>query len=181
MAADSHTVRTLQASLSALQVRLRAEDRRDVDRFDPRQAGRFVQLALERGGDLYLTSLLTAEALMIGGAVRALKTIARAIRDSRTAPSAALRALAEFAGTLAETFNGELNFVYTKEAVRTLGPMMLAEASAAIHPEFQATVPRAALRLYVLKGGHDFKLDRFLKGDLPSSDNVAIAETLVRA
>jgi hypothetical protein len=178
---DPHTVRALQARLATIQARLREAGRRDADRFEPQDAARFVQLALERGGDVYLSSLLTAEALMIGGAVRALRKIAEAIQQSQTGQAAAVRALSEFAATLVETFGGHLQFVYSGEAVRTLGPMMLAEASAAVHPAFQNTSPSAALRLYVLKAGHAFKLEAFLQGELPSADNVAIAETLVWA
>ncbi|MGE5813541.1 MAG: hypothetical protein ACM36C_03565, partial [Acidobacteriota bacterium] len=181
VAGDPHTVRALQARLAEIQARLRDAGRKDAERFEPRDAGRFIQLALERGGDMYLSSLLTAEALMIGGAVSALRKTAEAVRQSQSAPGTAVRALSEFAATLVETFSGRLQFVYTREAMRSLGPMMLAEASAALHPAFQTTLPAAALRLYVLKTGHAFKLDEFLKGELPSTDNVAIAETLVRA
>ena len=180
VARDSHTVATLRKRLADAQLRLREADGRNANQFGPDQAGRFVQLALDQGGDLYFTTLLNAEALMIRGAVRALRTIADAVRESRTAPAAAVRNLSEFAATLVETFSGHLQFVYSDEAMRTLGPMMLAEASAAIHPAFHTAAPGAALRLYVLKRGHGFALDTFLKGELPSADNVAIAETLVR-
>ena len=98
----------------------------------------------------------------------------------RTAPAAAVRALSEFAATLVDTFSGRLQFVYSPEAARTLGPMMLADASAAINPAYQTRPPAAALRLYVFKAAHAFTLDQFLKGELPAADNVAISETLVR-
>jgi hypothetical protein len=178
---DPHTVAALRGRLGEAHARLREAERGDADRFEPADASQFIELAMAPAGDLYLSSLLNAEALMIAGATSALREIARAVKQSRTAPAAAVRALAEFAATLVDTFNGRLQFVYSPDAMRTLGPMMLAECSAAIHPAFQATPPSAALRMYVLKQGHAFTLEQFLKGDLPPADNVAIAETLVRA
>jgi hypothetical protein len=181
VARDAHTVAALRVRLAEAQARLREAGRRDAAQFEPTHASQFIELALDPAGDLYFSSLLNAEALMIAGATSALRKIAGAVNQSRTAPAAAVRALAEFAATLVETFGGRLQFVYTREAMRTLGPMMLAEASAAIHPAFQTAPPSAALRMYVLRQGHPFTMEQFLKGDLPPADNVSIAQTLVRA
>jgi hypothetical protein len=138
-----------------------------------------VQLALGPGGDEYLFALLNAESRIIAGATGALGKIADAIAATTAAPPAAVRALSEFAGSLVDTFNGRLQSLYSPEAVRTLGPTILAEASASIHPSLDAVRPQALLELYVLANGHTFSLNDFLGGKRPQNAEVAAAQTLV--
>jgi hypothetical protein len=178
-ARDPHTAAALGAQLDESQVRL-VEAGRDPGRFHRGRVGQFIDLALGSGGDLYLSSLLRAEALIVKGAERALRTIAAATAQAGTAPAVAVETLAEFAATLVETFSGRLDFVYSPEAVRTLGPALLADASAAIHPVFRTSAPSAMLRLYVLKRDHAFAAETFLEGEQPSMEAVALAQTLVR-
>jgi hypothetical protein len=179
VAQDPHTGTALGAALADAYARLRTAGKPNADLFRPARASQFVQLALSRMGDDYLFTLLNAEARIVAGATDALKTIAAGIAAATKAPETAVRALSEFAGTLVDTFNGKLQFLYTPEAVRTLGPTILAEASASIHPSVEAVRPGALLKVYVLGDGHAFALNDFLKGDLPSSADVASAQTLV--
>jgi hypothetical protein len=179
VAQDPHTAAPLGKALGDAEARLRAAGRSNADLFRPARAGQFVELALNSMGDQYLFSLLHAEALIVAGATAALRKIAAAVAAADTAPATAVKALAEFAGTLVDTFNGRLQFLYTPEAIRTLGPTMLADASAAIHAAGGPVVPNAMLSIYVLGRGHGFVLNEFLKGALPSRADVAAAQTLV--
>jgi hypothetical protein len=179
VAQDSHTAASLGKALADAEARLRAAGRSDADLFRPARAGQFVELALDAIGDQYLFSLLNAEALIVAGATAALRKIAAAVGSATTAPATAVRTLSEFAGTLVDTFNGRLQFLYTPEAIRTLGPTILADASAAIHSASESVRPSAMLRIYVLGAGHQFVLNEFLTGGLPASADVAGAQTLV--
>ena len=179
VAQDAHTGAALGGALADAEARLRASGRSNADLFRPSRAGQFVELALSSMGDQYLFSLLNAEALIVSGATGALRKIAAAMAATTTAPLLAVRTLSEFAGTLVDTFNGRLQFLYTPEAIRTLGPTMLAEASAAIHAAREAVRPSAMLSIYVLGQGHAFALNNFLTGELPSRADVTSAQTLV--
>jgi hypothetical protein len=179
VARDPHTAAALAAELDESRVRL-VEAGRDPGRFHRERFGQFIDLAFGEKGELYLSSLLRAEALIVKGADSALRTIAAALGRANTAPTVAVEALAEFAATLVEAFSGRLEFVYSSHAIRTLGPALLASASAAIHPAFRTQTPSAMLRLYVLRRDHAFDADSFLEGELPRGDDVALAQTLVR-
>jgi hypothetical protein len=181
VARDPHTAAALAAALADAQARLSAAGRSTADLFEPARVGQFVQMALDPVGDEYLFSLLNAESRILAGATTALRKIASAVGTAATAPAEAVRTLSAFAGTLVETFNGNLQFLYSAEAVRTLGPTMLAEASAALVPAGTAVTPAAMLRVYVLEAGHTFVLNDFLKGALPIRTEVATAQTLVGA
>lgn len=179
VARDPHTATALGAALADAQSRLRAAGKPNADLFRPARAGQVVQMALGQLGDDYLFNLLNAESRIVSGATDALRKIAAAVAGAATAPTTAVRTLSEFAGTLVDTFNGRLQFLYTPEAVRTLGPTILAEASAAIHPSAGAVRPGAMLKVYVLAPDHVFALNDFLKGALPPAAQVAAAQTLV--
>ena len=179
VARDPHTGTALGAALADAYARLRAAGEPNADLFRPARAGQFVQMALGQMGDEYLSNLLNAESRIVSGATDALRKIAAAVAAAATAPATAVKTLSEFAGTLVDTFNGRLQFLYTPEAVRTLGPTILAEASAAIHPSAEAVRPGAMLTVYVLGPGHAFALNDFLKGALPPAKDVAAAQTLV--
>ncbi len=179
VARDPHTGTALGAALADAHARLRAAGKPNADLFRPARAGQFVQMALGQMGDEYLFNLLNAESRIVSGATDALRKIAAAVAAAATVPTTAVKTLSEFAGTLVDTFNGRLQFLYTPEAVRTLGPTILAEASAAIHPSAGAVRPGAMLKVYVLGQDHAFALNDFLKGALPPATEVAAAQTLV--
>jgi len=179
VARDSHTAAALAVALEDAETRLRAAGKPNADLFRPARVSQFVQQALGQMGDDYLFNLLNAESRIVSGATDALRKIAAAIASTVTAPATAVRTLSEFAGTLVDTFNGRLQFLYSPQAVRTLGPTMLAEASAAIYPAGQPVRAGAILTLYVLGQGHAFALNDFLGGALPPRADVAAAQTLV--
>jgi hypothetical protein len=179
VAQDPHTATALGAALADAQARLETAGRTNADQFRPARAGQFVQMALSQTGDDYLFTLLNAESRIVSGAAGALGKIASALAAAATAPPAAVRTLSDFAGTLVDTFNGKLQFLYSPEAIRTLGPTMLAEASAAIVPAAAAVRPAAMLNAYVLAQNHAFALNDFLQGALPPRTDVAGAQTLV--
>ena len=179
VARDPHTGTALGAALADAHARLRAAGKPNADLFRPARAGQVVQMALGQMGDEFLFNLLNAESRIVSGATDALQKIAAAVAGAATAPTAAVRTLSEFAGTLVDTFNGRLQFLYTPEAVRTLGPTILAEASAAIHPSAGAIRPGAMLKVYVFGPDHVFALNDFLNGALPPAAEVAAAQTLV--
>lgn len=179
VATDSHTITALGTALERAHARL-LEAERDPGRFQRTRTAQFLELASSTGGDLYLSGLLRAEALIIAGAERALRTTAAAAAHMDKAPGTAVKALAEFAATLVDTFGGRLEFVFSPEVVRTLGPTLLAETSAAIHPTLRRHAPSAILRIYVLREGHRFPLDQFLGGETPPTADVAVAQTIVR-
>jgi hypothetical protein len=181
VARDPHTAAALGAALADASARLRTAGVANADLFRPARVGQFVQLALGRGGDEYLFALLNAESRIVSGATDALGKIAAAIAATTTAPAAAVRALSEFAGSLVDTFNGKLQSLYSPEAVRTLGPTILAESSASIHPSADAVRPQAMLEIYALAEGHAFILNDFLGGKRPQSIEIAAAQTLVSA
>jgi hypothetical protein len=182
VARDPHTLATLGAALAALQARLR-EAGRDTSSFEPGLAGRFVEMALNTSdpmtGDALFNGLLFTESQMIRGASDALDAIQSAGNQAATAPTKAIQKLAEYAADLTDTFNHRLSSVYGNDSLRTLGPLALLEASAAITPEFQNVTPNAMLRMYVLNTGHTFDLGTFLTGNMPPGNEVALTQTLV--
>ncbi|HSL20610.1 MAG TPA: hypothetical protein VK886_03680 [Vicinamibacterales bacterium] len=178
VARDPYTAAALAAALEDARERLREEGRDRPDRFGRAWVGQFIELALDATGDRYLASLLNAEARIIAGAASALGKIAGVVRQMRTAPATVVQTLSDFAAALVDTFSGRLQFVYSREAVRSLGPTILAEASAAIHPAVQFAAPDAMLRLFVLAADRRFVLETFLDGEVPPLEEVALAQTL---
>jgi len=67
------------------------------------------------------------------------------------------------------------------DALRTLGSLVLLEASAALDPTFRNTPPDAMLSIQVLREGSAFLPSDFLKGEAPPPEEVALAQTLVNA
>ncbi len=182
VARDAHTLATLGAVLSGLQARLR-EAGRDAQGFEPGMAGRFVEMALNTStpmtGDALLSGLLFTESQMVRGAADALDAIQSAVSQASTAPTEAIKKLAEYAADLTDTFNHRLSSVYGNDSLRTLGPLALLESSAAITPAFQTVTPNAMLRMYVLNNGHTFDIGTFLNGSMPPGNEVALTQTLV--
>lgn len=177
MAADSHTIATLAGNLATIQGRLQAAGRNDANDFAPSNAGRFVQMALSALGDVNFKSLLFTEAQLVGGATDALKQVSKALSRAGTAPTQAIKALANFAATLTDTFNNRVSSIYTGISGRVVGPMLLTEASNSLGSNGKN--PAAMLTLYALKPGHTFDLGTFIDGTLPPEAEVALPQTLV--
>ncbi len=178
MAQHSLTIARLAVALDEAQKRLAEVGNANATRFGHERVGHFVTMAVETMGDQRLSSLLFTEARMVEGARDALQAISRAAADLSTAPTRALNALADFAATLTDTFNSRLASIYGTAAIRTLGPMALAEASAALAPGQATADPSAMLRLYFFDDDHAFTLDRFMNNELPPKSDVRLTQTL---
>jgi len=182
VARDPHTLTSLASMLALAQARLR-EAGQDAGFFDPSMAGRFVEAALNTSdltfGDILFSGLLFTEAQMVHGAVSALQNIAAFVKEAGSSPTRAIEQLAQYAADLTDTFNSRLSSTYGNDSLRTLGPMVLTEASAAVSPASGAATPRAMLKLYSLRNGHSFDLSTFVSGELPGAADVALTQTLV--
>ena len=125
VARDFHTGTALGAALADAYIRLRAAGKPNAELFRPARAGQFVQMALGQMGDDYLFNLLNAESRIVSGATDALRKIAAAVAAAATVPATAVKTLSEFAGTLVDTFNGRLQFLYTPRPSVPWGPRSL--------------------------------------------------------
>src|SRR5262249_45579934 len=102
--------------------------------------------------------------------------------DFASAPRRAMSELADFAATLTSTFNHDLSNLYGTAALRSLGPLVLAEASAALGGNgLSSAKPIAMLRMYFFKDPHTFALERLMKNELPPSTDVRFVQTLATA
>jgi hypothetical protein len=177
VARDSHTVARLAGRLSSIQTELREAGRSNADDFDPSKANRFIEQALNAVGDQFLRTLLVSESTLVNGATRALTKVSEALDAQATAPTRAIRALADFAGTLTKTFNDDVQTIYSGVSGRAIGPMLLVESSAALAP--MGVKPRALLTIAALKQGHSFDLRGFIDGKTPRRSDLALTQTLV--
>ena len=180
MAQHSLTVARLALALDDAQKRLSESNRPIANRFGHSRAGHMIAMAIDSQGHQNLRTLLITENTIVKSAQSALEAISNASADLATAPTRAIEELADFAATLTNTFNDKLSNLYGTRALRTLGPLVLAEASAALSPGL-AEEARAMLRLYFLKNAHTFSLDSFTKSELPPSAEVRLVQTLASA
>ena len=177
VARDSHTIATLAGRLSGIHSQLLKAGSGNAGSFNPSMAGSFVELALSARGDEKLYSLLFSEARLVGGAADALKQVSAALKTAATAPTQAIKTLAEFAAALTETFNERVSSLYSGMSGRVVGPMLLVESSGALGS--LGAKPAAMLTLYALKPGHTFNLGTFIDGKMPPQTEVALMQTLV--
>ena len=177
VARDSHTIATLGGRLSRIQSQLLEAGSGNAGFFAPTMAGRFVEMALNATGDVFLSSLLFTEAQLVGGATDALKQVSAALATAATAPTQAIKTLAKFAADLTDTFNQRVSTVYSGMSGRVVGPMLLVESSDALGS--LGAKPAAMLTLYALNPGHTFKLGTFIDGKMPPQTEVALTQTLV--
>ena len=177
VAADSHTIATLAGRLSGIQNQLLKAGLGEARFFAPSMAARFVGLALDATGDVFIRSLLFTEAQLVGGATDALKNISGALATAATAPTQAMKTLANFAADLTDTFNRRVSSVYAGMPGRVVGSMLLVQASEALGSP--GTKPAALMTLYALKPGHAFNLGTFIDGKTPPQTEIALTQTLV--
>ena len=189
VANDPHTAAALAAQLAVVHTQLVEAGSSNAGFFDPSQAGKLMQQAVDAQGDIYLSSLLFTESEMIGlkpskfppysggGATKALADVNQALAKAGTAPTAAMNLLANFVSQLTDTFNRKVSSVYTDISDAVVGPLLLVEASAALG---SAGVPPSALMtVYALDPGHAFSLGDFVTGANPPKAQVALTQTLV--
>ena len=113
----------------------------------------------------------------MAGATNALKQVSAAAATAATAPTQAIRTLANFAAGITDTFNNRVKSVYAGVSGRVVGPMLLVEASRSLGQV--SASPSAMLTLYALNPTHTFDLSTFISGANPPQGNVALAQNLV--
>ncbi|HLJ46707.1 MAG TPA: hypothetical protein VKU01_11900 [Bryobacteraceae bacterium] len=177
IARDPHTSAMLGSHLTAIHNELLEAGSGNAGFFDPTMAGRIVEQAIGATGDIFLQGLLFTEARLVRGATDALEQISAALATAATAPTQAIKTLANFAADLTDTFNQRVGNVYSGISGRVVGPMLLVESSAAIGSI--GAQPSATLTLYALNPNHTFDLSTFLTGKNPPKTDVALAQNLV--
>jgi hypothetical protein len=178
VARDSHTIATLAGRLTGIQSQLLEAGSGNAGFFAASKASSFVELAQNATGDVFLSSLLFTEAQLVSGTTDALKQVSSAVATAATAPSQAIKTLANFAADITNTFNQRVSTVYSGMSGRVVGSMLLVEASRALGAV--GANPAAALTLYALNPGHSFNLGTFIDGKMPPQSEVALTQTLVR-
>jgi hypothetical protein len=177
VAGCSLTVAALSTQLAVIHGQLVEAGSSNTGFFDSSQTTKRISDALDSNGEIYLQSLLFTESQIISGATDALKQIGKALTAAGTAPTIAMKLLANFVAQLTDTFNRKISSAYIGIPDRVIGPMLLVEASAAVG---SAGVPPAALMaLYALNPGHTFNLGDFVTGAKPPKSDVALTQTLV--
>lgn len=170
------TREVLRNMLHAISRRLSvAGMRRDSDFYAPTD-GVINSMLSSVCDDPRLLGLLQAESQMVSGARAAGLAMAK-FRNARD-PQAAIRAFAAWGADVTRTFNGVCS-VYGGNALRPLGTMMFATASASLGgPAF---APAALLRVAVLNPGITFDDSQFLQGTWPDQEELAIQQAIASA
>lgn len=177
VASNTLTVASLAAELTTIHAQLRESGSSNAAFFAPSRSGDFIRDALSVIGDDLLQSLLLTEATMVQSATDALQQIGVALSAAATAPTQAIKVLARFAAELTETFDRKVSSVYSGMSGQVVGPMLLAQASAAVGAA--GVRPSAMLTLYALNPAHSFDLNTFISGSNPPKEDVALTQTLV--
>lgn len=178
MVFNSHTTRSLMLAMVAARERLLDAGKGSAaEFFTPDHVDSFQNLATSSTGDILLHSLLFTEAEVVNGGANTFADVQKMLTDAASAPNRAIACFAEYGARLTETFNKSLS-VYGNESLRTLNSMLMVEASKAIDLSFAATPATAMMTVLVLSKQHKFQLSDYLRGDIPSRDEVAVAQTL---
>ena len=178
MLADGHTTANLRARLRAVQDLLNAcGDSHSADRYDPGEAENFQRTAAN-AGDNNVFFLLRAESNVVSGAVNALHDIHNALPQLKLEPSKAIRRLAEFGADLTEAFNDKIASIYGDDSLRTLGTVLLIEASKVLDPATAAPTPEAMLSIALLKPGHKFDTGTFVDGQTPNTIDIGFSKAI---
>jgi len=183
-AAATHpeTAANLRVRLPELQLRLEeAGLHRVVPFYQDNQAPQILAAATDEFGDVLLESLLTFESDVVFKADRALKDMQKFLGSASKSPSKAVVRLAEFAADITTAFNQLIgkNAFADLSSFRAVAQVVFAEASRALSGV--TAQPRAMLTLEILNASppRTFQLSDFLKGELPASVDVAVAQRLV--
>jgi len=126
----------------------------------------------------FLRALLNFEARVVTRAAAALEDLRQFTGSADTDPMKAVRALAEFGFDITGAFHAELSTWMKGDVLRTLGPMLLLQATQALGGA--TAKPAAMLSLTVLKEERKFKVVDFLANKVPSETDVAVAQRLVQ-
>jgi len=184
-AAATHpeTTANLRVRLPELRARLEEAGMPElVGDYADDQAGKILKSATNTTNDILLKDLLKFESDVVFKANGAIKDMQRFLASASSSPSKAVVRLADFAAEITTAFNqligegafGDLSFF------RGVAQVVFAEASRALSSDVAAQ-PRAMLTLDILNAAESrkFQLADFLKGELPGSEDVAVAQRLV--
>lgn len=147
--------------------------------FAPDELGDFIASAAWEELDGHLGALLRLEDIIANGAAASLKEIQGFREQQAAVPSKAIERLAEFGAEITRTYHERLSSRYGTEALRPLGSMLYLEAARTLDPELASTRPSAMLSLTVLKEERTFALPKFLDGETPKKEDIALAQRLV--
>jgi hypothetical protein len=180
---NSQTVTNLLLRLPELRLRLEeAGLHKVVGYYQNDQASQILGEAGNDFGDELLKRLLTFESNVVFKANDALNDMQKFLASASSTPSMAVVRLAKFAADITTAFNqliGKNEFADLK-SFRAVAQVVFAEASRALSSDL-VTQPRAMLTLDILNAApsRKFQLADFLKGELPPSGDVALAQRLV--
>ena len=152
--------------------------------YEDSQAGKILKSVAGSTNDFLLTKLLEFESDVVFKANDAIKEMQKFLARASGFPSKAVVPLAKFAADISTAFNqliGENTFG-DLASFRAVAQVVFAEASLALSHGL-VIQPRAMLTLDILNPGHSrkFQLPDFLKGELPASADVAVAQRLVNS
>lgn len=180
MVRNAQTRGQLQVQLARFRERLLAAGfAEEAKFFAPGESQDFEQLALAGGGEERLKALLFTEAVMVTGAAKALEKISEFMRQSALTPTAALEELSKFGDLITKTFQERVT-EYGKDILRPLGAMLFLEAARALSPSISGH-PSALLAMTVLRERRTFIAERFLVGEIPDTEDVAVEQRIMTA
>jgi hypothetical protein len=154
-------------------------DKKTAEFFIDAEAGDLQKSATENSGDILLNSLVSADAEIIAGAVRALKETQDLLPDLKTSPTKAIRRFANLGADLTETFNHRVRSTCGDDSLRTLGPALLMEATKALSGGTVVSAREALLSFAVLNTNHKYVLGSFVDGEIPDAKEIAFSKTVV--
>lgn len=178
MIASGQTTAALQDRMRTAQSMLLAAGNQGLaNRYDPAAAQNF-QRSAANFGDNNVFFLLRSESEIVNGAANALRDLLDVLPELRQEPSKAIRRLAEFGADFTETFNQNLASVYGDESLRTLGTVLLIEASKILDPSATPPIPDAMLSMALLKPGHKFDAATYIDGQNPPEAETAYGKSI---
>ena len=169
----------LAVLIAAARERLVSSKPSEAAFFDPEELDDFISSSGWEELDGHLGSLLRLEDIIVTGAAEALKEIQGFHKHKQTLPSKAIARLAEFGAEVTRTYNERLASRYGSESLRPLGSMLFLEASRMLDPALAAMRPDALLSLTVLREDRTFSLPKFLEGEIPKTEEIAVAQRLL--
>jgi hypothetical protein len=143
-----------------------------------------IGLSLRGQARMNLENLMFVEEDVIRSAVKAGQKITGFLEAAPNSPSRAIRALAEYGAGLTESFNRHICGIYGAGALRSLGPLILVEASRALLSSGKGAAPKpnALLTVSVLKkGARPFPPKGFPDNPPLRAEDIVIEQRLVYA
>jgi hypothetical protein len=129
----------------------------------------------------FLRSLMIAEAAVVNGVAKALENITDASADISTSdPTKLIEHLADFGATLTKALNSNMKNLFASATdLRPFGPMLFVELTKGLADATSGIQTKAMLELKSLKPLHTFDINTYVLGSDPSSDQIAVSQTVV--